>query len=283
MRAWIRVRERAQHTAPTRSRTPTSAHTEELALIIRTLQIYNTTIHTSVGAETQEGRLLRGLAGWPAACSPGCQPLPLPLPLPLPICKTRVSFPSPSFSSLSFSSSLYPFPLHPFAPSTVSPFLPRVLFSSLPILRLLPCLPAGGQRAENRRAKYRATSGRGHLQIHRDDGMRSLSLSLFLSRSLPRSFANSLAHTCLFSYSEAGTTERLPGDTLSFWTRIPVTARQPFDSPRHAVGNSFSGFVWRDVVFAQVEWCASLKVKREMLSRRARVNVSFFNSASIVF
>jgi hypothetical protein len=35
-----------------------SAHTEEHVLIICTLQIYNTTIHTSVGAETQEGRAL---------------------------------------------------------------------------------------------------------------------------------------------------------------------------------------------------------------------------------
>lgn len=98
-------------------------HTEELALIICTLQIYNTTIHTSVGAETQEGRSLRGLAGWPAACSPGCQPLP--------ICKTRVSFPSPSFLTLSFFLSFFlPISVPLFASSAIPPFHLVFFFSS---------------------------------------------------------------------------------------------------------------------------------------------------------
>lgn len=52
-----------------RARRARQVHTEEHALIIYTLQIYNTTIHTSVGAETQEGRAL--------LCQPACQPMRL--------------------------------------------------------------------------------------------------------------------------------------------------------------------------------------------------------------
>lgn len=112
-------------------------HTEELALIICTLQIYNTTIHTSVGAETQEGRSLRGLAGWPAACSPGCQPLP--------ICKTRVSFPSPSSLTLSFFLSFFlPISAPLFASSAIPPFH-LLFFPPLLILHLLLCLPMEGR------------------------------------------------------------------------------------------------------------------------------------------
>lgn len=196
------------HCTPTRDRgTPTSAHTEELALIICTLQIYNTTIHTSVGAETQEGRLLRGLAGWLAGCLFGR--LPASLPLPLSISETPVSLPSPSFSL-----SLYPFLLYlslfpPFQP--VRTFLFFFLFPA-DSLRLLPCSPAGGQRAENRRAKYRATSGRGHLRIHRGERHACV---LFLSPSL--SFTRVFS---FFRVHEAGIVERLPGDTLGVFGHV---------------------------------------------------------------
>lgn len=148
-------------------------HTEELALIICTLQIYNTTIHTSVGAETQEGRSLRGLAGWPAACSPGCQPLP--------ICKTRVSFPSPSSLTLSFFLSFFlPISAPLFASSAIPPFHLLFFLLSRFFISFFAYRWREGGGSENRRAKYRATSGRNHLQIHQGNGAR------------------------LFSYSEAG-------------------------------------------------------------------------------
>ena len=133
------MRERAQHTAPTRSRTPTSAHTEELALIIRTLQIYNTTIHTSVGAETQEGRLLRGLAGWPAACSPGCQPLPLPLPLPLTL---TLPLPLPLLLPPPLTSPPFPTRLRHPTPLPDRPTTRPTVHPSTPLLSLPPTSPA---------------------------------------------------------------------------------------------------------------------------------------------
>lgn len=158
----IRVRACAPHLHA--RGTPTSgAHggTRSDNMYTANIQYYN----THVGRGRDPGRTLtaRGLAGWPAACSPGRQPLP--------ICKTRVSFPSPSFLTLSFL-----FPPYIRSPPRLfrHPRLSVSFFSSL--LPSPSSLPTNGRGAENRRAKYRATFGRNqHLQIHEGNGSAAFS------------------------------------------------------------------------------------------------------------
>lgn len=110
------------------------AHTEELALIICTLQIYNTTIHTSVGAETQEGRSLR--EAWLAGRLPVRPAASLCLSVkPVSRFLLLLSLPFPSFS----------LPIS--VPLLASSAIPasQFLFSPRSYLLLLLCLPTGGE------------------------------------------------------------------------------------------------------------------------------------------
>lgn len=198
---------RAPHTAPTRSWTPTSAtHRETRSdnMYTANIQYYN----TYVGRGRDPGRTLAARLGWLAGCLFARLPASLCLSV-KPVSRFLLLLSLLFLSSFLFSS-LYPFPSSP-----LPPFPPRAFFpSSSPSF----CLPAEGK------------GGRGRKSTRK--------ISRYF-RTLP--FTNSRREwraRAFFSYSEAGN-KRLPGDTLSFRTRIP------FDSSRHASrGILLSGFVW---------------------------------------
>lgn len=201
------------HAAPTRSWTPTSAtHRETRSdnMYTANIQYYN----TYVGRGRDPGRTLAARLGWLAGCLFARLPASLCLSV-KPVSPFLLLLSLLFLSSFLFSS-LYPFPSSPLPPF---PLPPSPAFFFLFFISFF--LPTSGEKERGRGPKIDAQNIARYF--------RTLPPFTNSRREWPRAFFR----------IQKREYERLPGDTLSFRTRIP------FDSSRHASrGILLSGFVW---------------------------------------